>query len=331
MKNLFVDILKKRRHLLWLIIPCILTIGSSASALTIRAKAFPDSLTVGDRFLYVNTVELPPGAEIDAVTPAEKLGDANVLSKVFRLEKSSAGTVAYGCTLAVYQPGLAKIPTFGFRSSNSSDTTTYTGDSLTVNVRSVLPPDTTGLQIADIKGPRRIRGPLWPFLAVPLLVLLLVFGGRYLFRRFTGKIIEPTAPPVPPWDLAWQRLDALKGERHAEFGRFKPFYFELSLIIRGYIEGRFETPAVESTTYELEDNEIIKSGLPSVLYNDLFDFFLRSDLVKFAKSIPTAKDAERDLAFAYDFVLQTKPLPAPEPTSPETAQAKTEPAEEVKG
>ena len=64
MKNLFVDILKKRRHLLWLIIPCILAIGPSASALTIRAKAFPDSLTVGDRFLYVNTVELPPGAEI---------------------------------------------------------------------------------------------------------------------------------------------------------------------------------------------------------------------------------------------------------------------------
>jgi hypothetical protein len=292
--------------------------AANSSALTIRSHAYPESLTVGDRFLYVNTVELQPGMEIDPVTPDEKLGDAAVLSRVFRMEKSPANTVAYGCTLAVYQPGSVRIPTFAFRSSNSADTTTYTGDSLTVNIHSILPPDTTGLQMADIKGPRRLRDPIWPYLAIIAGVVLLIFVGGYLYRRFTGKIAAPVLPPVPPWDIAMQRLDALKGEKHGEFGRFKQFYFELSLIIRGYIEGRYETPAVESTTYELEDDPKIKTGLSGDLYRNLFDFIMRSDLVKFAKSIPTAKDTEKDIAFAYDLILQTKPLPVPE-TTPEKA------------
>ncbi len=285
---------------------------AESSALVIKASAWPESLTVGDRFLYVNTIELPPGSEFEPVTPDEKLGDATVLSLPARMEKSSAGTVAYACTLAVYQPGTAKIPTLAFRSSNSSDTTTITGDTLSLNIHSVLPPDTTGLQIADIKGPRRLRGPVWPYIALPLGLVLLWFVGRYLYRRFTGKIVEPVVPPEPPWEIAFRRLDALKGERHIDFGRFKQFYFELSMIIRGYIEGRYDTLAVESTTYELEDDKKLKENLPQPVYSDLFRFFDRSDLIKFAKSIPTASNAEADLAFAYEFVVQTKPQPVPE-------------------
>jgi hypothetical protein len=320
MKLLLVDKIARPLNILPIAL-FIFAFAANSSALTIKSHAYPESLTVGDRFLFVNTIELQPGMEVDPVTPDEKLGDATVLSRVFRMEKSPANTVAYGCTLAVYQPGPVKIPTFAFRSSNSADTTTYTGDSLTVNIHSILPPDTTGLQMADIKGPRRLRDPIWPYLAIIAGVVLLIFVGGYLYRRFTGKIVAPVLPPVPPWDVAWQRLDALKGERHGEFGRFKQFYFELSLIIRGYIEGRYETPAVESTTYELEDDPKIKTGLSDNLYSSLFDFFTRSDLVKFAKSIPTAKDAEKDMVFAYDLILQTKPLPVPETTPEQPAPA----------
>jgi hypothetical protein len=287
--------------------------AARSSALVIKASAWPESLTVGDRFLYVNVVELQPGMEVEPVTPDQNFGDATVLSAPYRLEKSSANTVAYACTLAVYQPGPARIPTLAFRSANSADTTTYTGDSLSLNIGSVLPADTAGLQIADIKGPRRLREPLWPYFVIVLGVLCLIFAGGYLYRRFTGKIETPALPSTPPWEIALQRLDVLKGERHIDFGRFKQYYFELSMIIRGYLEGRYNTLAVERTTYELEDDPGLKTDLPQNLYENLFDFFDRSDLIKFAKSIPTSENAESDLAFAYDFVVQTKPLPVAEP------------------
>ncbi len=294
-----------------------------SSALVIKASAWPESLTVGDRFLYVNVVELEPGMEVEPITPDQNFGDATVLSPPHRMQKSSANTVAYACTLAVYQPGPAKIPTFAFHSANSADTTTYTGDSLSLNIRSVLPADTAGLQIADIKGPRRLREPLWPYFAIVLGVLFLIFAGGYLYRRFTGKIETPTLPSAPPWEIAFQRLDMLKGERHIDFGRFKQYYFELSMIIRGYIEGRFTTLAVERTTYELEDDQKLKADLQQTLYDHLFEFFNRSDLVKFAKSIPTSENAESDLTFAYDFVVQTKPLPVIEATPEKASEVKS--------
>jgi hypothetical protein len=317
--------LLNRRYGLMILLMAILIPTVKSSALVIKASAWPESLTVGDRFLYVNVVELQPGMEVEPVTPNQNFGDATILSPPVRMQKSSANTVAYSCTLAVYQPGRAMIPTFAFRSSNSADTTTYMGDSLSLNIRSVLPADTAGLQIADIKGPRRLREPIWPYIVIVIGALFLIFAGSYLYRRFTGRIEAPALPSVPPWEIAFQRLDALKGERHIDFGRFKQYYFELSMIIRGYIEGRYKTLAVERTTYELEDDQKLKTELPHNLYDHLFEFFAQSDLVKFAKSIPTSENAENDLVFAYGFVAQTKPAPIPEPTAENAAP------EEVKG
>jgi len=273
----------------------------------IRAFIKPDSLTIGDRFAYVNIIDAPLGTGLEPLPVGEKLGDATVLSPVAKLPGSPAGTISYACTLSVYQPGPVKIPTFAFRDINSPDTNIYSGDTLTINIASVLPADTTGLEMADIRGPRRLRGPIWPYLATAIALALLTYGGLQLRDRWRRKIIQPEIPPVPPWDLAFGRLDALKAERHIEFGRFKQFYFELSLIIRGYIEGRYETPAVESTTHELGGNEAIKS-LPDSLFGRLFVFLERADLVKFAKSIPSTSASEGDLKFAYDFVVQTKPV-----------------------
>jgi hypothetical protein len=280
-----------------------------AADLHIKATFTPDSLTVGDRFLYTNTVALQPGVTLEPVPIEEgKLGEAMAFSPIRKLDKSTAGTVSYACTLAVYQPGKVTLPTFSFK--RSSDNAILAGDSITVNIRTVLPLDTTGLQIADIRPPRKLRGPIWPYLVILLAIALIVAAVAFLRRRMRGKIIESVIPPIPAWELAYQKLDALKAERYGEFGKFKQFYFELSLIIREYIEGRYHTPAVESTTYELEQNNILHE-MPIESYGHLFDFFNRADLVKFAKSIPTPKDAEADLAFGYSFVDSTKPAPAP--------------------
>lgn len=265
-----------------------------------------DNLTVGDRFVVLNTVKVSPSWNLTLMPPGEKLGDADILSPPYKLEKSPEGTTTYACTLAVYQPGPAKIPTLSFRDANSSDTTLMQGDTLTLAIKSVLPPDTTGLEIADIKGPRRLQGPIWPYLLIPLVLAALIFGGMQLRKRFTGKVEKPSAPPTPPWILANKALDTLKAQRYVEFGKFRQYYFELSLIVRTYIEGRYETPAAESTTVELEENAALKE-IPEELYSPMFEFFYRADLVKFAKSIPSARIADQDLSFAYDFVARTKP------------------------
>ena len=304
----------------------MILISSTAHSqqVTIKPAIKGEKLTVGDHFLYTNTITAPTDAKLQLMPPQEKLGDADVLSPVYKVDKTPPGSIVYACTLAVFQPGAAKIPTLTFAlMDNSGKAQEINGDTLTINIHSVLPPDTTGLQIADIRGPHRLRGPIWPYIVFPLLIAGIIFGGMKARQLMRHKITQPAIPPVPPWDVALQRLDELKKERHLEFGRFKEFYFELSLIIRGYIEGRYETPAVESTTFELETNDNLKN-IPPELYDQLFKFLWNADLIKFAKSIPSAKDADIDIAFAYDFVIKTKPAPViavPEPQAEPKAEA----------
>ena len=274
----------------------------------INVAIYPESLTVGDKFLYINTVDVEDGYTIEPLPLTDQLGDAFVLSDIYKLEESGDGALAFACTLAVYKPGEIELPAFTFVSTDTAGISEeFTGESIMADIRSVLPADTAGLEIADIKEPHKLTGPIWPYLVIPVALAFLIYGMILLRRRLGGRAEIPVVPPRPPWEVAFERLDSLKSSRHPEFGRFRLYYFELSLIVRGYIEGRYDFPAVESTTYELE-NEGRLGHVDDDLYKRLFEFFHRADMAKFAKAMPTNAEVESDLLFAYEFVRNTIPL-----------------------
>jgi hypothetical protein len=268
----------------------------------------PESLTVGDKFLFINKVESVEDYKIEPAPIEEQIGDAAVLSDIFKMQDPEPGTIAYACTLAVFRPGDAEIPSFVFNITDSlGNTESVIGKSVRTTIGSVLPADTTDLEIADIKEPMRLRGPIWPYLIIPLVILVIVSSIFILRKYFRKKMDIPDLPPRPPWEVAYEKLDHLKAERHIEFGRLKRYYFDLSLIVREYIEGRYEFPAAEYTTYELENTEKLRE-IDSDLYKQLFDFFYRADLAKFAKFLPAAENAESDMKFVYDFISRTIPV-----------------------
>lgn len=283
-----------------------------------------DSITVGDKFLFTNTIEGFEHYKIDPIPIEEQLGDATVLSDIFRIPDEKQGTVSFACTLAIYKPGEFEIPPIEFIITDSlGNTIEVSGQSMPVTVYSVLPDDTTGVEIADIKEPMKLRGPVWPYLLIPLGIVLIVLSIIFL-RKYFRKSYEISAiPPRPPWEIAYENLDRLKAERHPEFGRLKRFYFDLSLIVRSYIEARYEFPAAEYTTYELENSDRLRE-VENGLYGRLFELFNRADLAKFAKFQPSVEDANSDMKFAYDFVSKTIPIV-------EKVEAETEKVEEAVG
>jgi len=268
----------------------------------------PDSLSVGDKFLFVNTINTDKKDQIKPAPLTDQLGDATVLSDIFQLPDPSPGTVAYACTLAVYKVGEIEIPSFVFTVPDSTgNTESVIGKNLRTTIHSVLPSDTTNIDIADIKGPIKLREPLWPYLVIAAGILIVIWL-IYYSRKYLRKESEiPVVPPRPPWEVAYEKLDNLKNEKHIEFGRLKKYYFELSLIIREYIEGRYEFPAAEYTTFELENAPDLKEVEES-LYKRIFDFFYRADLVKFAKYTPNNEDADSDMGLAHDFISGTIPF-----------------------
>ncbi len=171
---------------------------------------------------------------------------------------------------------------------------------LTLRVESSLTGDDAN-SLSNIKGPLHpLSRKIWMSVLIALLALLAGLATRLFMKRRTS-IFEPE-PIIPPHIRAREALAALRTKEWVP----EPFFVDLSLILRTYLEDRFDLNAPESTTEELSRK------LPHEHKKALGTFFEQSDLVKFARA-----DAQRDVmqtAFSTveEFVNQTTEKPEPQ-------------------
>jgi hypothetical protein len=140
----------------------------------------------------------------------------------------------------------------------------------------------------------------WVLATTVFLVLgLLVF--RILKKRKRRKTEFPQPPPLTPDAEAYQMLDDLAAQ-----GDLSPkqFYFQLSAILRRFIERHFLIPAVEMTTEELLP-KVDQLSLKTDQSRALKDFCRAVDPIKFASAAAEQSRMASDLAFARDFVHQS--------------------------
>ncbi|MEI8207072.1 MAG: hypothetical protein WCG03_09370, partial [Kiritimatiellales bacterium] len=110
--------------------------------------------------------------------------------------------------------------------------------------------ETNATKLSDIKDivkpPLQIPRKLWILLIIALLALIAGLL-TLLFLRKQRTDQPESIPPRPPHIIARQALTALRGKPWSP----EPFFTELSLILRTYLEDRFSLNAPESTTEEL--------------------------------------------------------------------------------
>ncbi len=153
---------------------------------------------------------------------------------------------------------------------------------LLLQVQSTLN-ETNATTLSDIKGlvkpPLRIGRVVWVMLLIAGLALAAGLLTLFFRRR---KQVENALPKavIPPEVIATEALEALRNKRWVP----EPFFTEISLILRTYLENRFRLNAPELTTEELSEK------LSREQKNALGNFFELSDLVKFARA-----DAEKDV------------------------------------
>ena len=178
-------------------------------------------------------------------------------------------------------------------------------------------PDDKGLAqaVAEAKDIRDIKGAVYfpSRLGIILAALGIAAAGgivyaavRYVKKR--GRIL-PAPRPKEPHELAYERLEALRGKGYIRDGRVKEFFFELSLIVRYYLEGRFGVKAPEMTTEEFLAKLRDTTELERESKKLLREFLAYCDLVKFAKYGPSEDDIEASYASAKKLVDRTKPAP----------------------
>ena len=181
-------------------------------------------------------------------------------------------------------------------------------DSINANVITVdfLPVqlDSTD-KILDIKPVKKI-----PFLFkeliyyIPniLLLLLLLLIWIYAWLKYQNKnpFSHPLEPEIPIDIYYLSELTQLESKDYLKDKDFKSFYTRLSEIYRGYLEQRFNIPALESDTYDL------KILLDSKNLNESwFHTFLRNcDLVKFAQGTPNLDSSVKFLDHIRTYIKQ---------------------------
>ena len=137
-------------------------------------------------------------------------------------------------------------------------------------------------ELADIKDPVkppwRMAQVLWVIGGIILIALLAGGLTRWFMRR--PKALLSAEPVIPPHVAARNALSALRNTEWIP----EPFFVQISLILRTYLEDRFDLNAPESTTEELAAKLNCDPSLTPQDQNTLRNFFTQADLVKFARA-----------------------------------------------
>ncbi|WP_207683271.1 DUF4381 family protein [Desulfonema magnum] len=163
------------------------------------------------------------------------------------------------------------------------------------------------IQMTDIHDirPPEIIGVDLTILYLVLLTLFvagLVVAAYLYFKKRRKKIKEKEIVKLSPDEAALALLDELMDMENSDG---KEFYFQLSAILRNYIQGRYNINAPEMTTEEFLP-KIEELGLQKELQKSLRELLRSIDPVKFAGSLAVQNKMKDDLKFVINFVNQTK-------------------------
>ena len=149
---------------------------------------------------------------------------------------------------------------------------------LTLHVTSTLNEENAE-KLSDIKGPvHDLRTILWVIVLIIAAALIAGLITIWLIKRPKGLLASE--PIIPPHITARHALADLKKDKWVP----EPFFVKLSLILRTYLEERFDLNAPESTTEELAEKLNHDTRLTLKNQQTLRQFFTQADLVKFARA-----------------------------------------------
>ncbi len=278
------------------------------SSAVITSKIDKSSLTVGDRLTFQVATIVPKGA---IVTPPtfENNTINNIIIKGWNSHKSehdNADSIVFSYIITTYVPEQCTIPSLPYIIQDKGKSDTLHSQALPLQVQSVIAADTVdikGLKAQQLSG----HAPLWWIWIIA--IALVIFIGYIVYKKFFSKksSVIPTVPLLPPYEEAIAALHELERQKYLQRGLIREYVFDISEILKRYIERRFTINASEFTTEEMIAWLGI-SGLESKFKQSVEWFFRTSDPVKFAKYIPDDSIINKFSLTVNDFLNATRPV-----------------------
>ena len=252
------------------------------------------------------TLEMP---KIDSVLEQFGILDWDNLSDRLDDQDNLVKTSQY--RLEPFLSGTHEIPSFLFRFADANDpNATYQleTDPIEIEVTSLLSEDRENLTIADIDDVVEMPKPPWPWwvwlsIALVLIAALLAIAFWLWSRSRPAKAVRIFKSAH---EIAYERLRRLVDQQLVENQRVKEFYEHISIILRHYIEDRFDLRAPEQTTEEFLSELKQSAALAPSDKESLEHFLAHCDLVKFAKHHPDQHQIQDTFDLAKAFVEKTQ-------------------------
>jgi len=289
--------------------PCAVMAEGPLHPVAVTAEVDRSTVAIGDKVRYTIRVEAPKDIEIEFPDFGDNLGGFAV--KDFGSEeKTFFGKKRYAkwFLLDTYVSGTYEIPPTFIKYKEPGDEffEEIETETIEIIVESILETSDERQDIFEIKKPHAYPERWGLYLAIVLGVLIIILSivGIIYFRK--KKAGESLIPPKPAHEIAYQALSALERKQLIDKGLIKDFFSELSLIIRHYVEDRFDIRAPEMTTEEFLVSVKTSDELQAEQKCVLREFLERSDMVKFAKYGPAPEEIRSSFAAARRLVDETR-------------------------
>jgi len=292
----------------------------SLPPIKVRAAINRRSALVGDRIRYSIKIITDTNIDVDIPEVLDRLDGFEVLDEGLTKKKFlGKNIVVKWYLLTLYQPGDYVIPglEIAYRHHNGKERVLSTRE-LGLSIKSISDDQTIeaseiaiggGLAERKIKGKpgdgpagpsRKIDAPiffrikevkepiallLYADLVIPvgIVAIIVILGLIFLIVMKQKKRREPVR--LPPREEAIKRLNELEAKKLPENERLKEFYFELSSILRQYLNACLTTTG-EITTEEFF-NEIDKmQEVSSEVKSGLKNLLSMCDRIKYSGQIP---------------------------------------------
>ena len=161
-----------------------------------------------------------------------------------------------------------------------------------------------------MKSQMNIKNQIWLYILVIVIVIVQFLAiWIYFWLNFKRKniTVDQQIQYIDPYQQAMDSLNEINDTQWIETNGLKPYYIELHFILKRFIERQYLIPAIEMTTYELE-NWHEQSDIYTIdAFALLQEIDTACDLVKFAKFKPDASQHKDIWNLVHSWIETLKP------------------------
>lgn len=284
---------------------------------TVTTNLEPEEPRVGDRLHVTIDVDHPLDRLVTVVSGLERRPDLEVISTTPPVTSASGDRLRTRFAFVVQPFALGSIEfdrVVLLALAEDGSGTEFPVQIPALTVRSTIDPAKATLRPlkpqAEIAGgpaawerPARIAGAL----AATVVALL---GAALAVRRRLRRDRRPL-PDATAEDGARRELDALRQQDLLGKGDLDGFYGRLSIVVRGYLQQRYDFRATALTTHELE-RRMSAAGLDRWQARLVSGLLERCDAAVYARDYPPLASSDHDLTLAYEIIELARPRREPE-------------------